>query len=154
MRSIAESQADWLKAIALAKGLPRNVVIPPPPPPDDDDDDDEDGGEPVPSSSRPSDIETVATLLAPYVPELMDSWRSKRPASNDQRAPVNSMAHLARIQAQLTRHERKLLEMLPRVATRSPRTSRTSQSTRWWRSSGAEGRARRPRSPRRHEWSR
>ncbi len=44
MRSLAESQADLVKAVALTKG-PRNVVMPPPPPPpsdDDDDDDDED----------------------------------------------------------------------------------------------------------------
>ena len=44
MRSIAESQADWVKSIASARGFFRNAPAPyqPPEPPDDDEEEDED----------------------------------------------------------------------------------------------------------------
>jgi hypothetical protein len=117
MRAIAESQADWVKAIALAKGLPRNVVIPPPPRDDRDDEEDEDEPDetdaPALATPPTSGIEAFATAIAPFVPELMQSWSGrKRPENDQQVTATNPMAHLARIQMQLNTQERKLLEAL------------------------------------------
>jgi hypothetical protein len=47
LRAVTESQADWVKAIAVAKGMPRNVAFPsdPAPQPYDYDDDEEEAEE-------------------------------------------------------------------------------------------------------------
>lgn len=51
LRAISDSQADWIKTLAMNKGLPRNVAFPamlPPPREDrDDDEDDDDHDEPA-----------------------------------------------------------------------------------------------------------
>lgn len=77
LRAIAESQADWVKAIAAAKGLPRNVAfLPPSPPPTDGDDDDEEAeGEPAPS--KQGGVEAFVGAIAPFMPGLMSNWTSK-----------------------------------------------------------------------------
>ena len=52
-------------------------------------------------------------MVAPYLPGLMQSWQGKKVTANtDQRGPTNPMAHLARIQAQLTPGERQLLDLV------------------------------------------
>jgi len=120
LRAVTEAQADWVKTIAMAKGLPRNVAMMPQPvhrhDDDDDDDDDGDDTDDGPGSAEPtskSGIEAALTMVAPYIPEMMESWRGKKPgADTEQRAPVNPMAHLARIQAQLTPAEQQFLDVL------------------------------------------
>ncbi len=124
LRAVTEAQADWVKTIAMAKGLPRNLAMLPHPvrrhdADDDDDDDDDDDGDDTDdahASAEPtskSGIEAALTMVAPYIPEMMESWRGKKPAADtEQRAPVNPMAHLAKIQAQLTPAERQFLDVL------------------------------------------
>ena len=124
MRSLAESQADLVKAVALTKGL-RNVAMPPPPPPSREDDDedvddneDDEDDEPEPRSPQTSAIESIATMIGPFSPGLMESWNIKKAgAANDasvqsQPTVANPMAHLARIQLRLTNPERRFLEAL------------------------------------------
>jgi len=118
LRAVTEAQADWVKTIAMAKGLPRNVAMLPQPVHRDDDDDDDDGddSDDAPASVEPtskSGIEAALTMVAPYIPEMMESWRGKKQAADTkQRAPVNPMAHLAKIQVQLTPAERQFLDVL------------------------------------------
>nr|MBA3462986.1 hypothetical protein [Deltaproteobacteria bacterium] len=116
---MTEAQADWVKTIAMAKGLPRNVAMPPhvlQRGADDEDDDDEDDADPGPVAehTRAGGIETALTMVAPYIPELMDSWRGKKTAANTGQGSTNPMAHLSRIQAQLTPSERQLLDIVLR----------------------------------------
>ena len=121
MRSVAESHADLVKAVALTKGL-RNVVMPPPPPPppdddeDDGDDEEEEDGDaaPEPRSPQTSAIESLATMIGPFIPGLMESWNIKKAGAqaNSQPTVANPMAHLARIQLRLGGHERRFLEAL------------------------------------------
>lgn len=115
LRAVTEAQADWVKTIAMAKGLPRNVAMLPQPV-DRDDDDDDDADDDAPTSTEPaskSGIEAALTMVAPYIPEMMESWRGKKTGANtDRRDPVNPMAHLAKIQAKLTPTERQFLDLL------------------------------------------
>ncbi len=118
LRAVTEAQADWVKTIAMAKGLPRNVAMLPQPVDrgDDDDDDDDDDADDAPTSTEPvskSGIEAALTMVAPYIPEMMESWRGKKTAATtDRRDPVNPMAHLTKIQAKLTPTERQFLDLL------------------------------------------
>ncbi len=81
---------------------------------DDDVEDESDDDGPVATAAPPkSGLEAALTMVAPYLPEMLESWRGKPAAANvDQRAVVNPMAHLARIQAQLTSTERQFLDAL------------------------------------------
>jgi hypothetical protein len=122
LRAVSESQADWVKAIAVAKGLPRNVAFPPPPSrdrdrddddDDDDDDDADDGVEQAPSASEPkSTLEVLLANLGPHVQGFLDEWRKKNLAANDPRTPAFGVAHLARVNALLDHVERKYLDEL------------------------------------------
>jgi hypothetical protein len=71
MRAIAESQADWVKSIASARGFFRNAPPPyiPPAPPEDEVDEDED--EPAPSK-------TIYDVLAPIAESLAPSFVTER----------------------------------------------------------------------------
>ncbi len=113
LRAVSEAQADWVKTIAMAKGLPRNVAMPPPVVDHGDDGEDDEDPAPVAELARTSGIEAALTMVAPYIPELMDSWRTKKghPQARH-RNLANPMVHLARIQAQLTPSERQLLVLL------------------------------------------
>jgi hypothetical protein len=104
MRAIAESQAEWVKAIAAAKGLPRNVAFPPPPPPDDDVDE-EDDDEPPPTKSD-GGVDAFLGAVAPFLPNLVSNWSGKNKQSNG----TNAMTHLAHIRAALTPMERTYLD--------------------------------------------
>ncbi len=42
LHAVSEAQADWVKTIAMAKGLPRNVALPLPSPERDDEEEDDD----------------------------------------------------------------------------------------------------------------
>ena len=114
LRAIAESQADWVTAIAAAKGLPRNVAFPPPqlpPPPDDDDDDDEDDeDEGEPAESKQGGVEAFVGAMAPFIPSLMSNWSSK-PKQIDG-GTGQAIRHLARIRAALTPKERDYLDIV------------------------------------------
>ena len=116
LRAVTESQADWVKAIAMAKGLPRNV--PPPAPPrgrdeDDDDEEEEDGDDDEPPSSEPkSALEVILANLGPHVQGFLDEWRKKNLADNDPRSHAFGVAHLARVNALLDPVERKYLDEL------------------------------------------
>jgi|GEM_PF-1802563 len=115
LRAVTEAQADWVKAIAIAKGLPRNVTVPSRVIDHDDDEEEEDDEDPAPVAepARTSGVEEALKMVAPYLPGLMESWQGKKVAANtDQRGPANPMAHLARIQAQLTPGERQLLDLV------------------------------------------
>ena len=102
MRAIAESQADWIKAIAAAKGLPRNLALPPPPPPDYSDDEED---EPPPPKNE-GGVDVFLGAVAPFLPNLVSSWSGKNKQSND----TNAMTHLARIRSVLTAIERTCLD--------------------------------------------
>jgi hypothetical protein len=116
LRSVSQAQADWVKAIAMAKGLPRNVAFPAPYEHDDDDDeDDDDEDEPdqpaaVPAAPQ-SGIEAFLGSIAPMLPSLWADWRAGDKKKEDVSA-AKAMTHLARIQTQLTGNERKFLEIL------------------------------------------
>ena len=114
LRAVTEAQADWVKTIAMAKGLPRNVAMPPRVV-DHDDDEEEDDEDPVEVAepARTSGVEEALKMVAPYLPGLMESWQGKKAAtSTEPRGRANPMAHLARIQAQLTPGERQLLDLV------------------------------------------
>lgn len=66
MRAIAESQADWVKSIASARGFFRNAPPPHqrPEPPDDDEEEDED---------EPAQRKTIYDVLAPIAENLAPS---------------------------------------------------------------------------------
>ncbi len=122
LRAVTEAQADWVKTIAMAKGLPRNVAMLPQPVDRNDDDDDETADDDAPTSTEPvskTGIEAALTMVAPYIPEMMESWRGKKAAANtDRRDPVNPMAHLTKIQAKLTPTERQFLDLFSSTTTR------------------------------------
>ena len=114
LRSVSQAQADWVKAIAMAKGLPRNVAFPVARDDEDEDDDDEDEApaEPVPPTAPPqSGVEAFLGAMAPILPGLYADWRSADKKKEDTSA-AKAISHLARIQAQLSGNERKFLEIL------------------------------------------
>ncbi len=108
LRAVSEAQADWVKTIAMAKGLPRNVAMPlPAPDRDDEEDDDYEEDEDAESSTPQNGLEAITKMIAPYVPGLMENWSAKK--ASDQ---PNPMGHLARIQGQLAPNERAFLAVL------------------------------------------
>jgi hypothetical protein len=123
LRAISDSQADWIKTLAMNKGLPRNVAFPVFPPPreepdyesDDDHGDAEDEADPTASPMM-----QFLSTVTPLIPGLVATWQGKKdePAepgeSDEPPAPVtvNGMAHLARVQQQLTPRERAFLAAL------------------------------------------
>ena len=112
LRAIAESQADWVKAIAAAKGLPRNVAFIPPPPqplPDDDGDDvEEDDSEPAPA--KQGGVEAFVGAMAPFMPGLMANWSNK--PKQTERGAGQAITHLARIRVALAPKEREYLDVV------------------------------------------
>ena len=110
MRAIAESQADWVKAIAAAKGLPRNVAFPPPPPPPDEDDDEEEADEPGPA--KKGGVDAFLEAVSPYVPGMMSAWQVKGAKKTGSAETKNSVAHFARIRLALVGKERDYLDIL------------------------------------------
>lgn len=112
LRSVSQAQADWVKAIAVAKGLPRNVAFPVPRDDEDDDDEDDEPAEPVaPPAAPQSGLEAFLGSMAPILPGLYADWRAADKKKEDTSA-AKAITHLARIQSQLTGNERKLLEIL------------------------------------------
>ena len=105
LRSVSQAQADWVKAIAMAKGLPRNVAFPHAATAADDDEEDDEPAEPPPVATQPSGIETFLGAVGPLMPELYKMWRGEAKGGS-------GMTHLARIQAQLDKKERMLLDLL------------------------------------------
>lgn len=83
LRAVTEAQADWVKTIAMAKGLPRNVAMPPRVigHDDDEEEDDEDPVE-VAEPARTSGVEEALKMVAPYLPGLMESWQGKKAAAS------------------------------------------------------------------------
>ena len=76
MRAIAESQADWVKSIASARGFFRNAPPPyiPAPPEDEVDEDDED--EPAPRKTIYDVLVPIAESLAPSVKPIVSALTS------------------------------------------------------------------------------
>lgn len=122
LRSITDSQADWIKTLAMNKGLPRNVAFPtmlPPPREDGDDESDErdhdepDGDEPDDAPAANPMMQFLSTVT-PLIPGLVADWRGKKADGQAAEAPSTApgMAHLARIQQQLTPRERAFLAAL------------------------------------------
>ena len=113
LRSVSQAQADWVKAIAMAKGLPRNVAFPPPR--DDDEEEDEDDDEPpapvapAPTSEPSSGVDAFLKAVSPMLPTLYEEWRGGGKAKG---SGGSAMIHLARIQAQLSAREKQFLETL------------------------------------------
>jgi hypothetical protein len=119
LRSVSASQADWIKAIAMAKGLPRNVAYPMLPPPREYDDDeydddgrDDDDDEPAPPQDPTLQIvTTVAPLFGQALSMLQMKLFGAKPADVASNT-VPGIAHLAQIQTQLAPKERELLGLL------------------------------------------
>ena len=107
LRAVSEAQADWVKTIAMAKGLPRNVAMPLPMPDRYDEEDDEEEADDAELAPQQGGIEAITKMIAPYVPGLMENWSAKKASSQP-----NAMGHLARIQGQLTPNERAFLDVL------------------------------------------
>ena len=123
LRAISDSQADWIKTLAMNKGLPRNVAYPMLPPPREErdeepderardeleDDDDED----VPAAPTADPVMQFLSTITPLIPSLLADWRGKKTESTT--APPTAalgMAHLARVQQQLNAREREFLALL------------------------------------------
>ncbi|MCA9674714.1 MAG: hypothetical protein KC464_06725 [Myxococcales bacterium] len=142
LRAVSDAQADWVKGLANAKALPRNMAyLPPPavPPPsangghggrdddeeDEDDDLDEDDAPDDPMAQLPgwlgafgSITGNVATALK-SVADLRNGPAAAAPsptsASDESRASGRSpMRHLAEINARLTPREQKHLGIVLR----------------------------------------
>ncbi|HTR50675.1 MAG TPA: hypothetical protein VMJ10_08210 [Kofleriaceae bacterium] len=110
LRSVSQAQADWVKAIAMAKGLPRNVAFPSPRDDDEEDDEDEDEPEdvaPAVASEPVSGIDAFLKAVTPMLPQLYAEWRGEKVAKAS-----TAMTHLARIQGQLSGKEKMFLETL------------------------------------------
>jgi len=123
LRAISDSQADWIKTLAMNKGLPRNVAFPVLPPPreePDDESDDEHSDAEDEADPNASPMMQFLSTVTPLIPGLVATWQGKKdePAepgeSDEPPAPVtvNGMAHLARVQQQLTPRERAFLAAL------------------------------------------
>jgi hypothetical protein len=92
VRVMAESQADWIKAMASARGFFRNAAplqLPPPPPPpandrDDEEDDDDDDYEPPP---QPTWVDQLTPVIGPLVNSLVQSFMSRPKDAPSGRAP-------------------------------------------------------------------
>lgn len=118
LRAISDSQADWIKTLAMNKGLPRNVAFPPmlAPPREDRDDEDDDRGEPDEEADpNASPMMQFLSTVTPLIPGLVATWQGKRDEATEAASEpiaVNGMAHLARVQQQLTPRERAFLAAL------------------------------------------
>lgn len=76
MRSIAESQADWVKSIASARGFFRNAPPPYQAPEPRDDDEEEDEDEPAPRKTIYDVLAPIAENLAPSVKPIFSMLTS------------------------------------------------------------------------------
>lgn len=76
MRAIAESQADWVKSVASARGFFRNAPPPYVPPPTPEDDADEYEDEPPPRKTIYDVIVPIAECLAPSVKPIVSALTS------------------------------------------------------------------------------
>jgi hypothetical protein len=123
LRAISDSQADWIKTLAMNKGLPRNVAFPvlPPPREEPDDESDNDHGDAEDEADpNASPMMQFLSTVTPLIPGLVATWQGKKDEpgepgeSGEPPAPVtvNGMAHLARVQQQLTPRERAFLAAL------------------------------------------
>lgn len=120
LRSISDSQADRIKTLAMAKGLPRNVAFPMWQRPRDDPEDEpdeHDGEEPddeAASAFAPDPMMQFLSTVTPLIPGLVADWRGKKTENQVAEAlsPAPGMAHLARIQLQLDPRERAFLAAL------------------------------------------
>lgn len=121
LRAISDSQADWIKTLAMNKGLPRNVAFPVLPPPREDPDDEiDDGHDDTEDEADPnaSPMMQFLSTVTPLIPGLVATWQGKKEAPAEPGEPdepaalVNGMAHLARVQQQLTPRERAFLAAL------------------------------------------
>jgi len=123
LRAISDSQADWIKTLAMNKGLPRNVAFPVLPLPreePEDASDEEHGGPEDEADPNASPMMQFLSTVTPLIPGLVATWQGKKdePAehgeSDEPPAPVtaNGVAHLARVQQQLTPRERAFLAAL------------------------------------------
>lgn len=99
----------------MNKGLPRNLAFPamlPPPREERDDEDDDDGGEEEAEQVDPNASPMIQFLstVTPLIPGLVATWQGKKAEEVTEETPapvaVNGMAHLARVQQQLTPRER------------------------------------------------
>ncbi len=120
LRAISDSQADWIKTLAMNKGLPRNVAFPVLPPPREESDDDEsnedhDVAEDEADPNATPMMQFLSTVT-PLIPGLVATWQGKKADEVTEEAPapiaVNGMAHLARVQQLLTPRERAFLAAL------------------------------------------
>ena len=94
LRAVTESQADWVKAIAVAKGMPRNVAFPAQVPPEpeayeEDDEEDEDNEAPVGAPTNVYDVVSKAIdKFGDFVPGLLvakgaQASSTKKPAARN-----------------------------------------------------------------------
>lgn len=120
LRAISDSQADWIKTLAIAKGLPRNVAYPLLPPPREERDDESDerdrdesdeDDEPA-AAPAPDPMMQFLSTVTPLIPGLLADWRGNRTAAATAPAATSGMAHLARVQRQLDPREREFLTVL------------------------------------------
>lgn len=117
LRAVAESQADWIKSLAQAKGgLLRNVGLPEWFVRDrveerrrdrDDDEDDDEQEAPEPPAPSESGLDKFLGMVTPLVPNLMAEWRGPKQPAND---TGHVMRQLAKLRRMLTPDERQLLD--------------------------------------------
>lgn len=131
LKSVAMSQADWVKGLAAAKQMPRNGIqfLPPPPPRMYEEDDGEQEGddeedEPQPGSELPQwaaaiqesvkqvtqAVSAVAAVKQMQAAAAAPALRNATPSAPQR----NAMAHLAQINARLTRKERTYVNLILR----------------------------------------
>jgi hypothetical protein len=90
VRAMAESQADWIKSMASARGFFRNASPPqlPPPPPAEKSDDDEDEYEDDAPPSQPSWVEAITPIVATVSQQVIQAvmgfaQKPKAPANGE-----------------------------------------------------------------------
>jgi hypothetical protein len=79
LKSIASSQADWVKGLAVARALPRNAPswayqAPPPPVEEEEEDDDEDDNEDGPTASPEAAVAAVQESALGAVAKIADAF--------------------------------------------------------------------------------
>ncbi|MDQ3370957.1 MAG: hypothetical protein M3680_36525, partial [Myxococcota bacterium] len=91
LRAISDSQADWIKTLAMNKGLPRNVAFPVlPPPPDekpDDEGDDDHGHAEDEADANASPMMQFLSTVTPLIPGLVATWQGKKDEPGDPEQP-------------------------------------------------------------------
>lgn len=95
LRAVTESQADWVKAIAVAKGMPRNVAFPsepPPPEPYDYDDEEEADEQDAPVAGAPTNVYDVVNKAIDKFGDFVPGLLTSSPGASPKKATARNAA--------------------------------------------------------------